>query len=814
MSVIDTTRDRLPLNTNARSGGVVHRTPLRWSSSRWRVPASISEALDGERHRFFLWSPVCLGGGIAIYFALPTEPSEILAWMPALIAVLAFTITARGSLLRVVVTAICLAALGFGLAKSRVERMRAPVIEKPMRAAVITGVVRMAEARVTRGQRITLDVTAIAGLDGDVTPKRVRIRSLQAETPVTPGDRIRITASIAPPSKPALPGGFDFARTAWFEQLGAVGYAMKAPVIEGREATPGWRATIEHRIDALRSAIGSRIKAALPGEAGAIATALVTGERGGISEETNQAFKDSGLFHILSISGLHMVVMAGAIFYLVRLMLAVIPGMALVMPIKKIASVAGIIAAIVYSAISGGAFATVRAALMISVMFVAVLFDRPALALRNVALAAIMILALYPESLFDAGFQMSFAAVTGLIAAYEELRRRRGIRDAPQVLLRISRFFGGIVASTLIAGIAVAPFAAYHFHQSQQYAVLANLIAIPICNIIVMPMALLALLLMPFSLESLALWPLGKAIDVMSWCAEAVGSLPGAVGHVAQMPWLAFALMVGGGLWLALWQTRWRILGLASVFAGVGVAPTLPQPDVLIGRNGDLVAVRLPDGQLSALPARQSKFEMERWLLASGDGRTPAEAQRGAGFRCDASGCTVDVKGVLIAVPRHPSAFVDDCANARIVIADVPRPKFCEGPELIVDLFDMWGAGGYALYIDDATISTAQSTSNVSLQPVSRPAPELPHRPSSSPSFRRASSGWPRPIIRVETVASQRGTRPWAMPRAADIPTRPSPRTEATPPIALPPDLPQSDPWSNRSSDSDAADDDVSATDQ
>lgn len=688
-----------------------------------------AQALDLERHRVFLWSPVCLGAGIAGYFALPVEPSMAVAWLPALVAMIAVIAAPRGSVAAVALAACCLAGVGFGLAKLRVEAVRAPVLEKPLRRADVTGIVRLAESRAPRGQRLTLDVVDIAGLDRTRLPKRVRIRTLKNPTPLVPGDRVRLTATLSPPSKPALPGGFDFARTAWFEQLGGVGYAMAAPVVEGRDTATGARAQFDHAIDALRTTIGARVKAVLPGESGAIATALITGERGGISEETNQAFKDSGLFHILSISGLHMVVMAGAVFYVVRLMLALVPGVALVLPIKKIAAVSGIVAALIYLAISGGAFATVRAAVMIAVMFAAVLFDRPALALRNVALAALLILALYPESLFDAGFQMSFAAVTGLIAAYEEVRRRRVLNAAPPLVMRLTGFFGGIIASTLIASIAVAPFAAYHFHQSQQYAVFANLIAIPICNLIVMPAALLAIVLMPFSLESWALWPLGKGIEVMTWCADAVARIPGAVGHLAQIPWSAFALMVGGGLWLALWQTRWRLMGLASILSGLALAPTLARPDVLIGRNGDLVAVRMADGLLSALPARQSKFELERWLLADGDGRDVSTAQKGSGFTCDASGCTARVKGVLVAVSRHPSAFVDDCAAARVLIADVPRPATCTAPEIIVDLFDMWRNASYALYVSAADASG-------------------------------------KPAIRTETVAEFRGDRPWAAVRA------------------------------------------------
>ena len=310
-------------------------------------------------------------------------------------------------------------------------------------------------------------------------------------------------------------------------------------------------------VQRLRQVIGARIAAALPGETGAIATALITGERGGISEPTNDAFRDSGILHILSISGFHMAIMAGSVFFIVRLGLAAFPSVALRYPIKKWAAAAAMAAAIAYLLISGGAFATVRSTIMISIMFMAVLLDRPALALRNVILAATLILIVFPESLFDVGFQMSFAAVLALVSVYEALRRRHAWEALMQhASSRFVLFFAGIVLSTLIASAAVAPFAAYHFHKSQQFAVIANLIALPVCNIVVMPAALVALIAMPFGLETLPLWVMGRGIEAMVWVAHRVAEVPGAVLRVPAMPSTAFVLMIAGGLWLMLWQTR------------------------------------------------------------------------------------------------------------------------------------------------------------------------------------------------------------------------------------------------------------------
>jgi len=478
-------------------------------------------------------------------------------------------------------------------------------------------------------------------------------------------------------------------------------------------------------VERVRQAIGQRITAVLPGQPGAIANALITGERGGISEETNAAFRASGLFHVLSISGLHMVIMSGSVFFLVRLCLAAVPALALRYPIKKWAAVAATVAAFAYLLISGASFATVRSVIMISIMFLAVVLDRPALALRNVVLAALVILILFPESLFNTGFQMSFAAVAGLVAFYEVIRHRgeEGAFVPRGPLARLALFLVGIVLSTLVASAAVAPFAAYHFHQSQQYAVLANLIAIPLCNLIVMPAALATLMAMPFGLETLPLWIMGLGIEGMTWVAARVGSLPGAVGRIPAMPTFAFLLMVAGGLWLVLWQTRWRLLGAALVAAGVALAPTLQRPDVLIARDGALVAVRSDNQRLSAVGSRRPSFELIRWLEHDGDTREPKEATKASGFKCDAVGCLAVVKGVTVAVARHPAALRDDCQRAKILIASFANPRGCNGPAVLIDFFAVRRRGTHAVYID-----------------------EDGH-------------------IRVETVAQTRGDRPWSSRR-------------------------------------------------
>jgi len=669
----------------------------------WLAQA-IARRLEAEQERWFLWLPVLFGCGIALYFALPSEPPTLVALMPALAALALHLAGPRTGLGGLCTAALLAATLGVATAKLRTETVRAPVLQSQARPIVVHGWVELIEPRAGKGQRLTVRVSALGNYGVDALPIRVRIVTRAGTKDLEPGDAVRLKATLNAPPGPSLPGDYDFARSAWFSGLGAVGYAEGAAEIDAEAHPPPIGLRLTASIARVRQAIGARILAALPGETGAIANALVTGERGGITEATNQAFRDSGLFHILSISGLHMVIMAGAVFLSIRLTLAAIPAIALVYPIKKWAAAGAMLGAFGYLMISGAAFATVRSWIMISIMFLAVLLDRPAIALRNVALAALAILLAWPESLFDPGFQMSFAAVVALVSAYEWLR----LRDAGgQGTLRRGvvgntlLFLGGILTTTLVAGLAVAPFGVYHFHNTQQFAMLANVLAIPICNFLVMPAALAALVAMPFGVEAAPLWLMGRGIEAMVWCAHAVAALPGAVGRVPAIPTAAFALIVAGGLWCALWGTRWRLLGIVPIALGLMLAPMAQRPDVLIGRGGTLVAVRGPDGKLSALADRGTAYELARWLEHDGDGRTPAEAGKARGFRCDSQGCTIQVKGLRLAVANSASALRDDCAQAAILVLKYPRPRGCRPPGTAIDIDDLKRRGAHALTIDD-----------------------------------------------------------------------------------------------------------------
>jgi competence protein ComEC len=646
-----------------------------------RLCQAVIGEIEAEQPRWFLWIAVAFGSGAATYFAAAVEPPlwalATLAGMAALVHMFARRVglwgLASGFLL--------VLALGAATAKLRTEFIRAPVLARPLTAVQVKGWVELVEPRPARGQRVTIRLTSLERLPPEAWPHRVRVRTMTETTGLKPGMAVRVRATLAAPQAPSLPGDFDFGRYAWFNALGAIGLATGPLVIEDITTTPPWSLRLKAGIEGVRYWITRRIMTALPGETGAIAAALITGERGGISDATNSAYRDSGLFHILSISGLHMVVMAGAIFTLIRLLLAACAPIALNYPIKKWAAFGAMIGALGYLLISGSSFATVRSYLMISVMFFAIMLDRNAVALRNVALAALLILVVYPESIFDPGFQMSFAAVTGLISIYEWMKLRQE-RHAPLAdrgpIATGFAHFTGICTSTLIASAAVAPFGIYHFHNTQLLAMIANLVALPLCDLYVMPLALGVLIALPFGLESWPLTAMAWGIDGMSFVARWVAALPGSVVRIPAIPALSFQLMVAGGVWLLLWSRSWRWLGLLPIAVGLLVTPTLQRPDMLISRDGTTVAVRGGDGRLSAVAVRGGMFELARWLEFDGDIRPAKDVAAAANFTCDAVGCVTRTGAREIAILASAAALRDHCGSASVIVMRFLASRGCQ----------------------------------------------------------------------------------------------------------------------------------------
>ncbi|MEW5729782.1 MAG: ComEC/Rec2 family competence protein, partial [Pseudomonadota bacterium] len=480
-----------------------------------------------ERERWPLWLPVLLGLGIALYFSLTSEPAGWAGAAAFLAAAAAALAVRRWPGVMVVAVGLATVALGFAAAQSRAHRVALPVLERPSGAVRASGVVEKVEPRAGGSQRVVLSEVTLDGHDGPV-PARIRI-GLRPDAPaVTAGDRLAVRALLTPPPQPVMAGAFDFARHAWFQGLGAVGRAIGPVEMLPPPADLGWADSARLGLGAFRQAVTARVVAAVPGPEGGVAAALIAGETAGIPQDLLDAYRDSGLAHLLSISGLHMSLVAGLVFMVVRGALALVPAVALRHPIKKWAAAVAMVATFGYMLMAGAPVPTQRAFLMTGIVLVAVMLDRQAISMRLVAWAAVAVLMLAPEALIGPSFQMSFAAVVALIAAYEVVAPRMAAWKAGQrgLVAALGLYVGGVVFSTLIAGSATAVYGVYHFNRFAVFSVVANLAAVPLTGFLVMPFALVALVLMPLGLEGLALAPMGWGVAAVNWVAVEVASWP------------------------------------------------------------------------------------------------------------------------------------------------------------------------------------------------------------------------------------------------------------------------------------------------
>ncbi|WP_243695756.1 ComEC/Rec2 family competence protein [Rhodovulum marinum] len=560
-----------------------------------------------------------LAVGIGGYFALPVDPPPwgygAVAAMAGLAAVGAWRLP---EIWGPVFTALALVCLGVLLAGARTQMVAAPKLEYRF-YGVVEARVLVLDRSLSDAPRITLDRVWLERVPPEKTPHRLRI-SLHGDGGVTdpaPGTRIAMMAHLSPPSAPAEPGGFDFRRHAWFDGLGAVGYA-RTPAV-ALEPPEGGLTLIVHRA---RMHLSAALRDRIPGDQGAFAAAILTGDRSAISRETLQELRDSNLAHLLAISGLHMGLLTGVVFAALRFGLAMIPAVALRLPIKKLAAVGALAAGAVYLALSGGNVATERAYVMVAVVLVAVLADRRALTLRAVAFAALIILVIAPESLTQAGFQMSFAATTALIAVFGALR------DLPEGMWRPPRWAQGalaVVLSSAIAGFATAPFGAAHFNQVSQFGLLANVLSVPLMGLLVIPAAVAAACLAPIGLSVLGLEPMRWGIAWILGVAEWVAGLEGAVWPVvAPGPWV-LPLISLGALWVILWTGRARAAGAVPILAAFVLWAQTERPALLIAESGGLIGALGPEGRALSKPGGEG-FVALSWLENDGDRARQEEA--------------------------------------------------------------------------------------------------------------------------------------------------------------------------------------------
>ena len=623
----------------------------------------IENALLAQRGHLFAWVPVCLGIGIAGYFMLPAEP----AWpVFAALGLLACALMLAARIVTLSAAPLLIAAAlmitGACLAKYRTHAVAGPVLDFRYYGPIAGRVVNVDRSG-SDAPRLTLDRVVLARMDPDDTPLHVRISDHGDREVWVPGDVVMTTGHLSPPSGPAEPGGFDFQRHAWFLGLGGVGYTRNPILRSAAGATDTMRA----QVNAVRLGISRAVRKALPSAAGAFAAAIMTGDRSGMQRATIADLRAANLAHLLAISGLHMGLLVGFIFAVVRSGLACIPRVALHYPTKKIAAICALLVGAVYLVLSGGSVATERAYIMVAMMLVAVLLDRQALTLRAVAMAATLILVLHPEALVGPGFQMSFAATTALVVAF------RGLRHVDmQRLPKWSRPILGVVISSGVAGLATAPFAAAHFNQIAHFGLIANVLSVPVMGIFVMPAAVLAVCLAPFGLWGVGLWLMEKGLAWILFVAGKVAAIDGGLGHVVAPQPLVIGILTLGLIWMILWQGRLRIAGLAPAVFAFFYWGQADRPTLLVADNGAMIGLMSDAGRILS-KAKGSSFVAGIWLENDGAPVDQAEAAAREGLRRSGrkTVATLGAHKVLQVSGKTALAALRDCDGATILITNM-----------------------------------------------------------------------------------------------------------------------------------------------
>jgi len=679
----------------------------------------VLQQLDAERGRWMLWLPVAMGLGIAVYFELPSEPSLWLGPALGAASLVAAFLAPAGSLARALAVGAAAASAGFGLIAWRTASIAAPTLSRPLFSINVEG--RVADIqRLPDGVRVVLEAVRLKGNNvppPEMMPLKVRVSLNRGAPSLTVGDRLLVLANLSSPAGPAAPGAFDFQRVAWYQQLGAVGYALAPATIIEKGQPDGFVRTL----DALRADVTDRILKALPNREGGVVAAMLTGEQTAVNKDVAQAMRDSGLAHILSISGLHIVFVVGLVMGIVRYGIALIPPLALRIDAKKIAAALALAAALFYTALAGAPVPAQRACAMAGFALLAILLDRTALSLRLVAWSAIIVLVASPESLTGASFQMSFAAVVALIAAWESAAGwRRRLHERADIsqrrwLWRLGVALAASLLTTLIASGATGAFAAYHFNRLSLLGVVANVLGVPLTGFWIMPWGLMAMLLMPLGLERFALVPMGWGVEGLNAIARYVAAWPEAATLVPSLPGVSLWLLTAGGLWLCLWRRRWRYAGLPVVAIGLLLGPP-PAPDLLMSEDGRVLGLRDERGVVHVASARTDRFVSDAWARRQGqEGAkrwTVSAEEQATGLGCHTGLCRWRKGPWRIALVNDERRLAEACGAADIVLATVDAQARCRGPRVVIDRRDAWKEGAQALWLDDLGVrrETANAT--------------------------------------------------------------------------------------------------------
>lgn len=634
-----------------------------------------SLALEVERGTPFVLAPVPLAAGALSYYGLASEPDALPLALGLFLLLPLVVATVSRPVWHAALAALLLFVAGIACARLETWRAGTKMLGGEI-TTLLTGRVVAVEPMAGGRVRLTLDVEGTARPALRYAPDRVRASARRVPEGTAPGALVSGLVRLMPPSGPVRPGSYDFSFESYFDGIGASGFFLRDPELAAQQGIAPWGSRWRAAVERARENVAARIRERIGGAEGEIAAALTVGVRAGIPEEVNEALRRAGIYHVISISGLHMALVAGTVMGLLRLGFAAFPGFATRRPVKKYAAVIAIGALAAYLFVSGADVAAQRSFLMLAVMLTALLFDRAALTMRNLAISALVVIAVSPHEVVGPSFQMSFAATAALVGAYalwaeraERRRRRVPSRSLPMLIGRKAMLaVAGLAATSIVAGGATAVYSAWHFQQMPSLGLFTNLTAMPVVSVLVMPFAVLAMLAMPFGLDGPFLDVMGFGLAVMlaiaRWFAER-----SPLDMVRPVSAAAVAMLTVALLVASVPTTRLRLAALPLALAGLLMLRGDPPPDMLVSEDARLVAVGLGEGAVAVNRPRPNGFTIDNWkraMLADTVLR-PGEA----GFLCADGMCVAKhPSGLAVAHAVDADAAIRACPVADVLVVD------------------------------------------------------------------------------------------------------------------------------------------------
>ncbi len=662
--------------------------------------------LEKQKEHAILWWPICLGFGVSLYFSFKEEPN-LLLWslISFALGTGALTLKKQKKWSFLPLFVLCLISLGITAGTARSLFINAPQIQKEHRITKLEATVEKIEIRENSVRRLLLSDLDIERLAPSQTPHYIRITMRQKQElgkNIKVGDRISVLASLRPLSPPILPHGFDFQRFFYFKHIGGTGFTLSNPqVLETNLDVYGSK--LNHSLFLLSESMKEEVHKT-ESEGNAIAQTFLTGDRALIKEETWLHLRESGLSHMLAISGLHVGLLSATVFFFVRLFLSLFPNISLRFPIKKIAAVAAFCAALFYTLLVGSSVPTVRACIMTGLFFLAMILNRSPFSVHLIASAAFVILLFRPESLISASFQMSFAAVMGLIIFYNSTRSFWSAHYAQEGWFRkIIFYFISVCATTVIATLVTSPFTLYHFQHIAVYGVLGNLLAVPIMAFIVMPMVALTFFLFPLGLVEYPLFFMKWGIETIMHISSWVGSLEGANFSMATLPFGSFCLFVMAGILLLSIRGKFKVIAFIPLFMALIIMWTTNLPDILLSQDGKLWGL-YKEQTLYTQEARKGRFIKKQWdaYLGTQESKTLSFSPSGCsyGVCCDEDACRTEINSTKVSFLKRKYSIQTECSFSEIVIAPFYIPKNICHASHIYDWKEFKEKGAHLLWLD------------------------------------------------------------------------------------------------------------------